>query len=63
MKNVYEVMQQKDSELRRVQTEIHSLHTVISLLVDHTDWLEHGVIVESVEGSLSSARRSRSLSA
>ena len=45
MKDIYEIMQQKHSELRRVQTEIEALHTVIPLLVDHTDWLEHGVIV------------------
>lgn len=63
MKDIYDVMQQKDSELRRVQTEIQALHTVISLLVDHTDWLEHGVIVGSVEGSSCSAKLSRSLSA
>ena len=63
MKEIYEVMQKKQSDLRRVQMEIEALHTVIPLLADHTDWLEHGVIVGSGEGPLSSARLSRSLSA
>lgn len=56
MKNVYEVMQQKDSELRRVQTEIEALHTVIPLLADDNDWLEHGVIMGSDDGSVFSQR-------
>ncbi len=63
MRNIYEVMQQKDSELRRVQTEIEALHTVIPLLVDHHDWLEQGVIVGSDDGSAFSKSLSRSLSA
>lgn len=63
MRNIYEVMQRKDSELRRVQMEIEALHTVFPLLVDHQDWLEHGVIVGSDDGSVSSERLSRSLSA
>lgn len=63
MKYIYEVMQQKDSDLRRVETEIEALHTVIPLLADRADWLEHGVIVRSDDGSACSERLSRSLSA
>ncbi len=63
MKNIYEVMQQKHSELLRVQMEIEALHTVIPLLTDHTDWLEHGLIVGPDDGTAFSKRLSRSLSA
>lgn len=45
MKNVYEVLLQKHSEIQRVQTEIEALHSVIPLLVDEGDWFEQGVIV------------------
>lgn len=45
MKNIYEVLQQKESDVQRVQREIKALHAVIPLLADDADWLNNGVVV------------------
>jgi hypothetical protein len=53
VKNVYEVLHQKELDIRRVRKEIKALRFVIRLLAeDDADWLEQGVVVpsSSVEG-------------
>ena len=47
MKNVYDLLQQKEFDIRRVQREIEALHFVIPLLADDADWLEQGIVVAS----------------
>jgi hypothetical protein len=37
MRDVYQVMQEKELEIVRVQQEIHALRTVLPLLVDEKD--------------------------
>jgi hypothetical protein len=59
MKNVYDVLLQKHSEIQRVQTEIEALHSVIPLLVDEADWFEQGVIVEFFAGTSRTMNRSK----
>ncbi len=43
MKDVYQVLEQKKTEIERVRTEIKALHLVIPLLTEDTDWIEHGL--------------------
>lgn len=45
MKNIYDVLQQKELDVRRVQKEIEALHFVIPLLADDADWLEQGIVM------------------
>lgn len=50
MKDVYEVLLQKEFDLRRVQTEIEALHVAIPLLADDADHLGHGIVVGATPG-------------
>jgi hypothetical protein len=43
MKDVYQVLEQKKTELERVRTEIKALHFVIPLLAEEADWIENGL--------------------
>jgi len=43
MKDPYQVLEQKKTELERVRTEIKALHLVIPLLAEDADWSEHGL--------------------
>lgn len=45
MKDLHEVLQEKELDVRRVQREIEALHSVIPLLADDADWLEQGIVV------------------
>jgi hypothetical protein len=49
MKDLHEVLQQKELDIRRVQSEIEALHSVIPLLADDADWLEQGVVRPSLK--------------
>lgn len=40
MKNVYQVLRDKELELQRVRTEIAALQTVIPLLTDSGEWFD-----------------------
>lgn len=44
MKNVAQVLQQKQTEIERVKQEIQALHSVIPLLVEEADWVENGFL-------------------
>jgi len=44
MKNVWQVLQQKETEIERLRQEIQALHSVIPLLVDDQDWIENGLL-------------------
>ncbi len=50
MKDVYEVLRQKELDLRRVQTEVEALHVVIPLLADNADYLDHGIVLGAAPG-------------
>ncbi len=50
MKDVYEVLRQKELDLRRVQTEVEALHVVIPLLADNADYLDHGIVLAAAPG-------------
>jgi len=43
MKDVYEVLKQKELDIERVRKEIKALHFVIPLLVEDADWIESGL--------------------
>ena len=43
MKDVHQVLTQKEMDLVRVQKEIEALHLVIPLLAEERDWFEHGL--------------------
>jgi hypothetical protein len=42
MKDIRQVLRQKEIELDRVRTEVEALHVAIGLLADESDWAEHG---------------------
>ena len=43
MKDVYEVLKQKELDVERVRKEIEALHFVIPMLVEDADWIENGL--------------------
>ena len=43
MKDVYQVLEQKKTEIERVRREIEALHSVIPLLAENADWVENGL--------------------
>ena len=43
MKDPYQVLEQKETELERVRTEVEALHLVIPLLAEDADWIENGL--------------------
>jgi hypothetical protein len=47
MKDVYQVLRQKEMEIVRVRKEIEALHLVIPLLAEERDWFEHGLALPS----------------
>ena len=47
MKNVWQVLQQKENEIERVRQEIQALHAAIPLLVDDKDFIENGLFSPS----------------
>ena len=47
MKDVHQVLTQKEMDIVRVQKEIEALHLVIALLAEERDWSEHGMALPS----------------
>jgi hypothetical protein len=43
MKDVYQVLSQKESDVKRVRKVIKALHVVIPLLAEDADWIENGL--------------------
>jgi hypothetical protein len=43
MKDLYQVLEQKKTEIERVRREIEALHFVIPLLAEKADWVENGL--------------------
>jgi hypothetical protein len=43
MKDPYQVLEQKKTELERVRREIEALHLAIPLLAEDADWIENGL--------------------
>ena len=43
MKDLYQVREQKKTEIERVRREIEALHFVIPLLAENADWVENGL--------------------
>jgi hypothetical protein len=43
MKDVYQVLSQKERDVERVRKEIKALHVVIPLLAEDADWIENGL--------------------
>lgn len=43
MKDIYQVMRQKQLDIVRVRKEIEALHFVIPLLAEDEDWIEGGL--------------------
>jgi hypothetical protein len=48
MKNVYQVLREKELELQRLRDEVAALHIVIPLLADAGEWLERGGVLAPV---------------
>ena len=48
MKDLSQVLSQKEMDLERVRKEIKALHFVIPLLAEDADWIEHGLASRSV---------------
>lgn len=44
MKNIWQVLQQKETDIERVKLEIQALHSIIPLLADDKDWIENGLL-------------------
>jgi hypothetical protein len=43
MKDLYQVLEQKKTDIERVRREIEALHFVIPLLAENADWVENGL--------------------
>ena len=43
MKDLYQLLEQKKTEIERVRKEIEALHSVIPLLAENADWVENGL--------------------
>lgn len=43
MKDLYQVLSQKERDIERVRRELEALHFVIPLLAEDADWVEHGM--------------------
>jgi hypothetical protein len=43
MKDLYQVLSQKEMDIERVRKEIKALHFVIPLLAEDADWIENGL--------------------
>ena len=43
MKDVYQVLSQKERDVERVRKEVKALHVVIPLLAEDADWIENGL--------------------
>jgi hypothetical protein len=43
MKDLYQVLEQKKTEIERLRREIEALHFVIPLLAENADWVENGL--------------------
>jgi hypothetical protein len=43
MKDLFQVLSQKERDIERVQREIEALHFVIPLLAEDADRIEHGL--------------------
>ena len=43
MKDLYQVLEQKKTEIERVRREIEALYFVIPLLAENADWVENGL--------------------
>ena len=43
MQDLYQVLDQKNTEIERVRREIEALHFVIPLLAENADWVENGL--------------------
>ncbi len=44
MKHLYQVLEQKKTEIERVRREIEALHFVIPLLVEDADRIDNGLV-------------------
>jgi hypothetical protein len=43
MKDLHQVLSQKEMDIERVRREIEALHFVIPLLAENADWVENGL--------------------
>jgi hypothetical protein len=43
MKDLSQVLSQKEVDIERVRKEIKALHSVIPLLAENADWIENGL--------------------
>ena len=43
MKDLYQVLRQKQMDIERVRRELEALHLVIPLLAEDADWVEQGL--------------------
>jgi hypothetical protein len=43
MKDLHQVLSQKEMDIERVRREIEALHFVIPLLAENKDWVENGL--------------------
>jgi len=48
MKDLSQVLRQKEMDIERVRKEIKALHFVIPLLAEDSDWSAHGLASRSV---------------
>jgi hypothetical protein len=60
MKDLYQVLEQKKTEIERLRREIEALHFVIPLLAENADWVENGLALpgsHSRETPIATAKR------
>jgi hypothetical protein len=43
MKDLYQLLSQKEMDIERVRREIEALHFVIPLLAEDADWIDNGL--------------------
>jgi hypothetical protein len=62
MKDPYQVLEQKKTDIERVRREIEALHLVIPLLAEAADWIENGMplpVRQSPETGTAAAKLAR----
>jgi hypothetical protein len=52
VKDLRQILREKELDLARVRNEVQALHLVVPLLAEEQDWLEHGLAPPASSQSL-----------